>query len=649
MDYESGDSSDAYCFSDEEVIDFLDFFHEGEENVVIKNITTNDPFLTKLYSNHGHFRGFINEPIPNSDDVHMEDPDSSTLEPKHKVQRGDADGYQLWYEKNDWRQLLVFCSRDVTTGTSRDGEGSSRQCETPLASGKVKEKTVSPKWTKSKISANKLAKDKPICEFRLWASWMGSENSFQIKSLKAEHRCARNYNLGSLVTYKWIAHQFAKEIIADPFITLLKMKAAIREKFLINVSLGQCKRAKQRALFDFEGGLIEHYGRLWDYRQVVLDTNLGSTCILEEEETEHGNKYFHKMYICFKGVADGWKAYCRRVIGLDECFLKHTCKGELLTTLGRDANNQMYPIAWAVVRGLLDVVFDWLPNAKHIKCTRHVDANFKKKYSGVHLQRLFWSADTTIVEQHFYNKMEQIKVIQPEAHDYLVQRNPNSWCRAFFDPNSKCPAFENGIAESFNRAILVQRTKPIITMLEDVRLYIMQRLVHMNNKSMQLEDRIAPSIRKRLEILKEQQRLWTVIPSGFQELEVRRCDESYGEPDEGVDHWYSQEKWFEAYQFSIKPVYGSNMWKKQYKQPLLPPIIRRMPGRPKKNIVKAPGESNTQVSRVERQMTCSNCYEKGHNKRACDKDPVPKPPILKKQPRRIMEPDFSHYASNRGG
>ncbi|GKA13492.1 ribonuclease H-like domain-containing protein [Tanacetum coccineum] len=57
-----------------------------------------------------------------------------------------------------------------------------------------------------------------------------------------------------------------------------------------------------------------------------------------------------RMYICFKGVKDGWLARCRKVIGLDGCFLKHTCRGELLTAMGRDANNQMYPIAWAVVR-----------------------------------------------------------------------------------------------------------------------------------------------------------------------------------------------------------------------------------------------------------------------------------------------------------
>ncbi|GJU12923.1 hypothetical protein Tco_1135319 [Tanacetum coccineum] len=94
-------------------------------------------------------------------------------------------------------------------------------------------------------------------------------------------------------------------------------------------------------------------------------------------------------------------------------------------------------------------------------------------------------------------------------------------------------------------------------------------------------------------------------------------------PDEGVDHWYSQERWFEAYQFSIKLIYGSNMWKKQPNKPLLPLIVVRMPGRPRKNRVKA--------------------------KRNCDKEQLPKPPQMKKQPSRKREPNFNSYASNRGG
>ncbi|GKC92250.1 hypothetical protein Tco_1157692 [Tanacetum coccineum] len=124
--------------------------------------------------------------------------------------------------------------------------------------------------------------------------------------------------------------------------------------------------------------------------------------------------------------------------------------------------------------------------------------------------------------------MDQIKQLDEGAYDYLIQRNPNSWSRAFFEMERRCAAFENGISESFNRAIMIPRHKPIITMLEEIRLYIMQRLVAMNKVAFSLEDRITPSIRKRLEILKEKQREWTIFPSGFQELEIRKGDHSYG-------------------------------------------------------------------------------------------------------------------------
>ncbi|GJS82913.1 hypothetical protein Tco_0749454 [Tanacetum coccineum] len=53
---------------------------------------------------------------------------------------GVACGYQLWFQKNDWRQLLVYCGRDVSTrrcagsckvgeGISKEGEGSSRNSD----------------------------------------------------------------------------------------------------------------------------------------------------------------------------------------------------------------------------------------------------------------------------------------------------------------------------------------------------------------------------------------------------------------------------------------------------------------------------------------------------------------------------------------
>ncbi|GJX73644.1 hypothetical protein Tco_0312239 [Tanacetum coccineum] len=82
------ESSDEYYSSDEvEEFDYVDFHTEGEENVVIKNLTTQYPFLNKLCSNHGTFRGFIDEPIP-IDQEPIEDPDDANISPLFKVKRG---------------------------------------------------------------------------------------------------------------------------------------------------------------------------------------------------------------------------------------------------------------------------------------------------------------------------------------------------------------------------------------------------------------------------------------------------------------------------------------------------------------------------------------------------------------------------------
>ncbi|GJZ35123.1 multidrug resistance-associated protein 5 [Tanacetum coccineum] len=106
---------------------------------------------------------------------------------------------------------------------------------------------------------------------------------------------------------------------------------------------------------------------------------------------------------------------CRKVIALDGCFLKRPNLGKLLSAIGRDVNNQIYLVAWAVVnvenkdnwswffelleedlgcsrgngltlmsdqhKGLIEVVKDVMPNAEHRQCARHINENFRKHYS----------------------------------------------------------------------------------------------------------------------------------------------------------------------------------------------------------------------------------------------------------------------------
>ncbi|GKC92340.1 hypothetical protein Tco_1157782, partial [Tanacetum coccineum] len=125
------------------------------------------------------------------------------------------------------------------------------------------------------------------------------------------------------------------------------------------------------------------------------------------------------------------------------------------------------------------------------------------RYNGYNV----WSAAACTIKEHFLQIMEQIKMLDEAAHKWLVERDPNSWSRAFFEMDRDTAAFENGISESFNSRILNARGKPLITMLEDIRIYLMQRVYYMNKQAMMLEDTITPSIRRQLENLKIAQSL----------------------------------------------------------------------------------------------------------------------------------------------
>jgi hypothetical protein len=58
---------------------------------------------------------------------------------------------------------------------------------------------------------------------------------------------------------------------------------------------------------------------------------------------------FQRLYLSLATMKSGFLAGCRPIIGLDGCFLKGPHKGQLLAAISKDSNNQMYPLAFAVV------------------------------------------------------------------------------------------------------------------------------------------------------------------------------------------------------------------------------------------------------------------------------------------------------------
>nr|GEZ00049.1 zinc finger, PMZ-type [Tanacetum cinerariifolium] len=133
---------------------------------------------------------------------------------------------------------------------------------------------------------------------------------------------------------------------------------------------------------------------------------------------------------------------------------------------------------------------------------------------------------------------------------------------------------------------------------------VVKRLVAMNRVARTWEHSITPSIKKRLELLKEKQRDWMVIPMGFHELKVRKGHEAYGV------NIHLKQCMCRMWELSVIPcVHSVAAYSHMIRDPI--EVVYHWVGR---------------------KMTYTNYQETCHNKSSCKIELVPKQPKVNRPP-----------------
>ncbi|GJS81697.1 multidrug resistance-associated protein 5 [Tanacetum coccineum] len=151
-----------------------------------------------------------------------------------------------------------------------------------------------------------------------------------------------------------------------------------------------CTNAKKYTLTEYEKIVGEHYAMLRSYEKAILDSNPGSTIKLGVTINPDDKTYFDRFFLCFVGLADGWKARCRKIITLDVVNVENkdnwTWFLELLEQdLGCSRGNGLTLMS-DQHKGLMETIKDAMPNAEHMQCAGHIYENFRKRYPGLE----FW-------------------------------------------------------------------------------------------------------------------------------------------------------------------------------------------------------------------------------------------------------------------
>ncbi|XP_050217382.1 uncharacterized protein LOC126668213 [Mercurialis annua] len=293
-------------------------------------------------------------------------------------------------------------------------------------------------------------------------------------------------------TQKFLVDYFKDRITNFHHLKAKELKARAMKELKMDVTEIKCKRVKAELLKELQGDYLEEYGLLWNYREELLLTNTGSTVEVLSIGNNPGE--FGCMYMCFDALKKGWKAGCKPIIGLDGCFLKTICKGELLITIGRDANNQIFPISWTVVRTKSKATWRWFLNhlkqdfnlgdgskltlisllpaikeefheAEHRWCAQHIFMRWQKRWNGGDFRKQFWMCARSTFEESFQDQLEDMDALVNGSIEHLLTYPTHTWCNAYFRFHSKCDSVDNNMCESFNGDLLAARKLHILGLL----------------------------------------------------------------------------------------------------------------------------------------------------------------------------------------
>ncbi|XP_071918867.1 uncharacterized protein [Coffea arabica] len=260
-----------------------------------------------------------------------------------------------------------------------------------------------------------------------------------------------------------------------------------------HLSSHQGYRAKKIAENLAKGSEMDQYNKLSQYINEIERSNPGSIVIMKLVDNYcdavTGQGKFQRLYMCFAWVKQGFLAAYRLVFGVDGTILKGSAGGVLLTAIGVDANNGMYPIAYAATKGetkdswiwfltllkedlkigrdyewtimsdkqkgICEVVFS---NATHRFCVKHMHSNMSSAgFKGAAIRKALWKAAKATTPIQFRRRMEAIAELDTEAAKWLDDKDPAEWSRSHFSTYPKCDMLLNNICESFNNKILDAR------------------------------------------------------------------------------------------------------------------------------------------------------------------------------------------------
>nr|KJB18964.1 hypothetical protein B456_003G077800 [Gossypium raimondii] len=262
------------------------------------------------------------------------------------------------------------------------------------------------------------------------ASKINMSKCMQVKIFHDEHNCGVSFR-NKMINVKVNANNSEATIKDHSKMKLTEIQRRVALEMHVNVNMTRCRRAKKMVKDKLVGNFVEEFVVLCDYADELRLKNPGSTIKMAVNRVTYKSPpHFKRFYVCFEALNKCWKEGCILILRLDGCLLKGPFKSEIFFAVERDRNNQ-----------------------------------------------IILTTDLGMEDGYGYTIISDEQKIHEGVAKELLSKYSKAWTKAFQGLHSVSGIVDNNLYEAFNSSIVESRLKSIITMLEEIRVKMMTKIV----------------------------------------------------------------------------------------------------------------------------------------------------------------------------
>ncbi|KAG7537163.1 Transposase MuDR plant [Arabidopsis suecica] len=350
------------------------------------------------------------------------------------------------------------------------------------------------------------------CPWRITASRLSTTQLICIKKMNPRHTCERAVvKAGYRASRGWVGSIIKEKLKAFPDYKPKDIAEDIKREYGIQLNYSQAWRAKEIAREQLQGSYKKAYSQLPSFCEKIRETNPGSIAIFMTKE----DSSFHRLFISFYASISGFRQGCRPLLFLDSADLNSKYQGVMLVATAPDAEDGIYPVAFAVVDSETEDNWVWfLENLKlaladsrtitfvadfqnglktalplvfekqhhHAYCLRHLaeklNMDLKAQFSHEAIRFIlndFYAAAYATQPEAYYRSLENIKSISPDAYAWVIESEPLHWANALFE-GERYNHMNSTFGVDFYSWVSEAHELPITQMIDELRAKLMQSI-----------------------------------------------------------------------------------------------------------------------------------------------------------------------------